>query len=356
MMKSTLFTVGPVEMYPEVLRVGGQQLPYFRTEEFSATVLECDAALRALAGAPEGAKTALLTCSGTGAMEAAVINFLDEGDRALILRGGSFGERFCEICDDHGIPYDALTVEAGAELDFGRLADLDLSRYKALFVNAHETSTGALYDIPRLGALCKNAGLIFIVDAISAFLCDTLDMERMNIDALIFSSQKALGLPPGLSMVLLSPRLVAELPGRKPRTHYLGLARHLVNMERGQTPFTPAVGVILQLHERLKTVQAIGAAACVARCAALAAHFRSSVEGLPVRQFAARPSNALTALCPTDGRSAYEIFLELKKRFGLVVTPNGGPLRDRVFRVGHMGNLTERDLDELASALGSVLR
>ncbi|MDA8424828.1 MAG: aminotransferase class V-fold PLP-dependent enzyme [Treponema sp.] len=355
-MKTTLFTVGPVETYPEVLRVGAEQLPYFRTEKFSATVLECEAALRSLAGAPEGAKTALLTCSGSGAMEAAVINFLGEGERALIVRGGSFGERFCEICETHGIPYDALEVEAGRDLDYEALARLDLSRYRALFVNAHETSTGALYDVSRLGELCARAGLWFIVDGVSAFLCDPLHMERMHIDALIFSSQKALALPPGLSMILLSPRLAAALEERRPRSYYLDLRRHLLDMRRGQTPFTPAVGIILQLHERLKTLSALGADACVARCAALAAHFRRSIAGLPYRTFPERPSNALTALSPTDGRSAYDIFAELEKSRGLVVTPNGGALRDRVFRVGHMGNLSETDLDALALALKELSR
>ena len=353
-MTTTLFTVGPVEMHPGTLRVGGEQLPYFRTEEFSRTVLDCDADLRALAGAPEGSRIALLTCSGSGAMEAAVVNFLDEGDRALILSGGSFGERFCEICDEHGIPYDALRIEPGADLDLGRLTSLELSRYTALLVNAHETSTGALYDVPRLGDICKRAGLLFIVDGISSFLCDPLHMERMNIDALIFSSQKALALPPGLSMVLLSPRLAASLGERKPRAYYLGLKRHLVDMERGQTPFTPAVGVILQLHERLQSLRALGADACVARCASLASHFRQGLSGLPFRLFPTRPSNALTALCPTDGKSAFEIFQELRRSFGLVVTPNGGALRDRVFRVGHMGNLSEKDLDALTEALGRI--
>jgi aspartate aminotransferase-like enzyme len=353
-METTLFTVGPVEMYPEILSLGGEQLPYFRTEKFSKTVVECDAALRSLAGAPAGSRTALLTCSGTGAMEAAVVNFLDERDRVLILRGGSFGERFCEICDSRGIPYDALRIEPGSELNLGTLANLDLSRYKALLVNAHETSTGASYDIPRIGEICKRAGLLFIVDGISAFLCDPLHMELMNIDALIISSQKALALPPGLSMVLLSPRLVAALNERKPKAYYLDLKRHLLDMERGQTPFTPAVGIILQLHERLDSLKRIGADACIKRCADLAAHFRRSISGLPFRIFPSRPSNALTALSPTNGRSAYDIFLELEKGYGLVVTPNGGSLRDRVFRVGHMGNLSESNLDELATALGSI--
>jgi aspartate aminotransferase-like enzyme len=355
-MKSALFTVGPVQMYPDTLRLGGEQVPYFRTEEFSKTVFECDSVLRSLAVAPEGSRTALLTCSGTGGMEAAVVNAFGPSDCALILRGGSFGERFCEICDLHGIGYTAWDVEAGGEPDYGRLAAVDLSSYKALIVNAHETSTGALYNLSRLGDLCRRAGILFIVDAISCFLCDPIDMKAMGIDALILSSQKALALPPGLAMILMSPHYLAAVEGRKSPVYYLDLNRHLKDMDRGQTPFTPAVGIILQLRERLAELALSGVEASVARCASLASRFRSSISTLPFRLFPSHPSNALTALSPTDGRSAYEVYLELKERHGLIVTPNGGALRDKLFRVGHMGNLSEDDLDELAGELGSLSR
>ncbi len=355
-MKETLFTVGPVEMFPETLTRGGAQLPYFRTEEFSRIVQECDRDLQALAGAPAGARTAVLTCSGTGAMEATVVNFLAGTDKALILRGGSFGERFCEICADDAIAFDAVEIAPGRALDVGQLEAQNLAGCRALFVNACETSTGALYDLEALGDFCRRHDLYFMVDGISAFLCDPINMEKMGIDALIFSSQKALALPPGLSMIVLSPRLVSRLEGSHPRTHYLGLRRHLADMQRGQTPFTPAVGIILQLHDRLQTLKSIGADASVRRVAALAAHFRNGLGGLPLRIFPERPSNALTALTPLDGSSAYAIYQTLKQKYGLVVTPNGGALRDRVFRVGHMGNIQEHDLDRVLAALQEVMK
>ncbi len=342
-------------MYPETLRQGSEQLPYFRTEEFSRIVKECDGDLLTLSGAPEGARTAILTCSGTGAMEAAVVNFLTRSDKALIIRGGSFGERFCEICTDDGIPFDAVPVEPGRALDMEQLESRDLAGCKALYVNACETSTGVLYDLEALGDFCRRHDLYFMVDGISAFLCDPISMEKMGIDALIFSSQKALALPPGLSMIVLSPRLVSRLEKSQPCAHYLGLKRHLVDMQRGQTPFTPAVGIILQLHSRLMALTGIGAEASVRRVCTLAAHFRKGLTGLPLRIFPDRPSNALTALTPLNGSSAYGIYETLKKEHGLVVTPNGGALRDKVFRVGHMGNLGERDLDKVLAALRKIM-
>jgi aspartate aminotransferase-like enzyme len=355
-MRQTLFTVGPVEMYPESLRIGGEQLPYFRTPEFSSIVKSCDETMRELAGASADSRTIFLTASGTGAMEAAVINTVGGSERALVIRGGSFGERFGEICRDNRIKFDAIDLEPGRSLPPEALERAHLSRYKALLVNAHETSTGLLYDIDRIGEACRKAGTMFIVDAISAFLCDPIHMEKMGIDLLITSSQKALALPPGLSLMVLGPRALDMVGNIRPRSHYFGLRKYLEDGERGQTPFTPAVGVILQLAERLESVRKEGAENLVRRSASLARHFRSSIAGLPFAIFPDRPSNALTALAPTDGVSAYEIYTKLKDGYGLVVTPNGGKLRDRVFRVGHMGNLDESKLDALAQALKEISR
>jgi aspartate aminotransferase-like enzyme len=353
--KEKLFTVGPVEMHPETLRIGGEQPPYFRTEEFSQIVLDCEFMMSELAGAPPGSRMILLTCSGSGGMEAAVMNAAGPEDRVLIIVGGGFGERFCQICAANGIPYDAIHLEAGRSLTPQQIDALELNRYRALLVNAHETTTGVLYDIKRLGNACKMAGTYFIVDAISAFLCDPIDMTAMGIDILLTSSQKGLALAPGLSILLLGPRSVELAKRRTVHSHYFNFSSYLADGERGQTPFTPAVTVILQLHERLSSIRSLGAAQMTMRCAQLAAHFRASIGDLPLRMFPESPSNALTALSPVVDLSAHAIYSELKSRFGFVVTPSGGALRNTLFRVGHMGNVSESDLDALAGALKEIM-
>ncbi|MGD1062055.1 MAG: aminotransferase class V-fold PLP-dependent enzyme [Terracidiphilus sp.] len=352
--KEKLFTVGPVEMHPETLRIGGEQPPYFRTEEFSQMVLNCELMMCELAGAPAGSRMILLTCSGSGGMEAAVINATGPEDRVLIIVGGGFGERFCDICEANGIPYDALRLEAGRSLTPQQIDTLQLGRYRALLVNAHETSTGVLYDIERLGKACTMAGTYFIVDAISAFLCDPIDMTAMGIDTLLTSSQKGLALAPGLSILLLGPRSIERAARRKVNSYYFGLARYLADGARGQTPFTPAVTVILQLSERLRSIRQKGAAAMTLRCSQLAQYFRAAISELPLRMFPDSPSNALTALSPVNHLSAFAIYCELKNRFGFVVAPSGGELRDTLFRVGHMGNISQSDLDALACALKEI--
>jgi len=356
-MADTLFTVGPVQMYPDSLEVGGQPLPYFRTKEFSQTLLACEAGLLALAGAPSSSRVAFLTCSGSGAMEAVLGQVFGAGDRLLIVDGGTFGHRFVEIAECLGLAYDAVALRPGETLKPEHLAGRDLRLYRGLAVNAHETSTGVTYDLSWLGDLCREHALLFVVDAISAFLCDEVAMARDGIDFLITSAQKALALAPGLAMVMVSPRGREVLSGRRSASYYLDLNRHLKDGERGQTPFTPAVGVVLQLEKRLEHLQAAGGVEVQVRAAAAkAAYFRGLLDGVPVRPFAERPSNALTSLRPTNGQAADEVFVRLKDSHGLVVTPNGGALAKTVFRVGHMGNLNEQDYDRLAAALKEVMR
>lgn len=350
----TLFTVGPVEMHPDTLDVAGKQLPYFRTEQFSQINLESERILKKLAGASENDKVAFLTASGTGAMEAAIINAFDEKDRMLIVNGGSFGHRFCEICDVHGIPYDEIKLEFGEELTESHISEYDGKEYSALLVNIHETSTGQLYDIDMLSAFCRKNGMYLIVDAISSFLADDISFNRDGMDIMIISSQKALSLSPGLSAVIMSSRIFDErISVRKSVCLYLDLKSHIKNGERGQTPFTPAVGILLELNSRLKILEAKGIDRIISETAERAEYFRKIVKDLPVDIPEFRHSNAVTPIVVRNG-NAHGIFEQLMSE-GMVVTPSGGDLRDKVLRISHIGNLKLEDYDKLKNHLERVL-
>jgi len=222
-----------------------------------------------------------------------------------------------------------------------------------MLVNHHETSTGTLHDLGILSAHCRAHGMLLVVDAIGSFLADPLSMTEHGVDALLFSSQKALGLPPGLSFIILNGRAVARARGARPRSYYLDLRRYLEDGERGQTPFTPAVGIVRQLEGRLAAILELGAEQAVAAVARLAADFRRRIRGLPFRVFPDHPSNAVTALEPTGG-IAPDTYVRRLREHGCVVCPNGGELGRVIFRVGHLGALTTRDNARLAAALRSV--
>lgn len=351
------FAVGPVQMDEEIRALGAEEIPYFRTPEFSALMKENERLMREFMGAGEGSRTVFLTGSGTAAMEAAVLNLFTERDRLLIVNGGSFGARFVKICRVLGIPFESIELEPGKALKKEHLDPFENQGFTGFLVNVHETSTGVLYDMDRISDFCKRGGMLLLADAISSFLADRLDMEAWGVDLAVTGSQKALALPPGLSVLTLSERAVRRVLENQVKSIYFDLKDYLKDGERGQTPYTPAVSVLLQLHLRLKGIEKRGLLAERERIRAQAEDFREKIKGLPLEIASESLSNAETPLCPTGKRadgtpvSAYGVFETLKDEYGIFVCPNGGELADRVFRVGHIGNLTASDNDRLVSAL-----
>lgn len=347
-----LFTIGPVQMYPHTLNIASRQLPYFRDSDFSAVNLRIERNIKRLMNAPNSAKTVLLTASGTGAMEATVINLFDKSDKLLVINGGSFGHRFCEICSLHEIPHESVDLNFGEILTAERLAMFDGAGFTGLLVNIHETSTGQLYSIKMLSNFCKRNDLVFVVDAISSFLADSFDFSAYSIDAAIISSQKALALSPGVSAVVLSERVIeSRLPRIEPRSLYFNFKSALRNMERGQTPFTPAVGTLLEMDDMLNSIQSVDER--ISKSRKLADYFRSHINELPIGVPDMPLSNALTpVLLPGNAK---QIYLALKEQYGLVVTPSGGELADKMLRIGHLGNLVCDDYDTLITALIALL-
>ncbi len=349
------FTVGPVMSDEAVLEIGSEQVPYFRTPEFSEVMLESERLFLELAGAPDGARGVFLTGSGTAAMEAAVANTLTSEDKALVVVGGGFGKRFSELCDIHGVPHDDIAIASGKTLTAEQLAAYEGAGYTAFLVNIHETSTGVLYDARLIADFCRRNNLFLIMDAISAFLADPLEMAALGADVFISGSQKALACPPGVSLLALSPAGIDRVNRIDSGCMYLDLKSALKNGERGQTPFTPAVGTLLQVNVRLRQLRDQGGAAAEnSRIAALAADFRSRIEHLPLVCTSPAPSNAVTALHP-ENVSAYDVFIALKDEYDIWVCPNGGDEADKVFRVGHIGALTVEDNEKLVDALDDLL-
>lgn len=350
------FTVGPVQMDEQVCQLGSEQIPYFRTPEFSAVMKENEGLFLELAGAPGGSRAVFLTASGTGAMEAAVANTLSPRDKVLVVDGGSFGHRFCELCQVHEVPFAAIELRPGESLKEGHLAAYKDAGFTAFLVNLDETSTGTLYDIDLIAEFCEEQGLFLIVDAISAFLADPVNMSLSRIDVLITGSQKALALPPGVSLLALAPRALERVSASNPHCLYFDLKRALKDGERGQTPFTPAVGVLLQMNARLRSIMACGGAAAeVSRVQTLGHRFRESIADMPFSLFSESPANGVTALRMPEGSSAKDLFAILKDEYGIWVCPNGGDLAETVFRVGHIGSLTDGDYEVLERALREVI-
>ena len=345
------FTVGPVMASDAVCQKGAEQVPYFRTPEFSEVMKENERLMLEFAKAPEGSRVLFMTNSSTGSMEAAVMNCFTENDKVLVINGGSFGTRFAQICDIHDIPFVELKLNHGQKLTRERLYEYDNQGFTGLLVNVDETSTGVLYDTMMIGEFCKKNNLFYITDCVSSFLADPYDMEACGADVMITGSQKVLACPPGVSVIVLNSRAVDRVNAAKVKSMYFNLRDALKDMERGQTPFTPAVGILLQINVRLKEIEAAGGADVeIARVADQARDFREKISDLPLEFVSESPANGVTPVHPTNA-DAYEIFMKLKDEYGIWICPNGGDMKNTIFRVGHIGYLNHEDNTRLVDAM-----
>lgn len=351
-----LYTLGPVEMFPFTMNTGGKQVPYFRTDEFSEVMLSVTESMKRLLKAGDRAELLTLTASGTGAMEAVIMNCFDQQDRLLVIDGGSFGHRFAELCKMHRIPFDTVELQWGETLERGKLEETCAGHdYTGLLVNLHESGTGQLYDLNMLSAFCQEKRLFFVVDAISAFLADKFEMEKYSVDATILSSQKALSLAPGLSFVALSERILQERVDKlQAKTMYFNFKDYISNIKRGQTPFTPAVRLIYELKEMIAYIEDKGLENIVAETAAIAQDFRCKINALGLSCPGYPLSNASTPVVFPEG-NAQEVYQALKTKYRMIVNPSGGELGKKIFRVAHIGNHTIEDNDQLISAIKGIL-
>jgi aspartate aminotransferase-like enzyme len=344
-----IFTPGPVTIDKHILDIGAKQPPYNRTDEFSQLTHEILSSLKYTL--QTSGEVALLTGSGTLAMEAAVLNFLTPSDHVVVVNGGTFGQRWCDLCKIHAIPFHEIKLEAGVDLDLDLLRETcKAEKYSAFLLNAHETSTGQLYDVQAIGKVVREFGLLYIVDAISTVCADPFQMDDWNVDVAILSSQKALALPPGLSFVAMGVLALARLAETVPKSLYLNLQDYLKNQKRGQLPYTPAIGLLLQLYQRLLDIQQHTLPGTIADHAHRSSAFRNHIADLPFSILPSRQSNAMTALICED-MDALEVVHHLQVHHAVEVAPSGGALKHKLIRVSHMGVQKSADRDFIIAAL-----
>ncbi|MDR2743458.1 MAG: aminotransferase class V-fold PLP-dependent enzyme [Treponema sp.] len=349
-----LFTPGPIAMDPETIAEAGKQAQYFRTPKFSEIMLECADMLQELLDVPEGTRMIFLTASGTAAMEASVMNLFTPADRVLVLSGGTFGRRFKQICQIHRIPAESIDLEWNEAFTPDMLADYENKGITGMLVNMCETSTGQLYPMDIISEFCERNGICLVVDAISSFLCDGFRMRNTGAGAVIISSQKGLALQPGMSFVAVSKEAFeTRCEKNEPESLYFRFTGYYPEILRGQTEFTPAIGIINQLHEKLNRLLKTGGAwPQIYHVMNLAKYFRKQLTentGFTYPQYPL--SNCVTpVICPKN--NAKQIAAFLRDTHEIYVVPAAGNLADSTFRVAHMSRqLAEEDVDELIGLL-----
>jgi aspartate aminotransferase-like enzyme len=357
--KQRLFTPGPTPLHPSVQEALSRQVLHHRTDEFRALFRSCTAGLKAFLKTEHD--VLLLACSGSGAMEAALVNVLSPGDRMLALVAGSFGERWAALGRAHGMDVRLLEAPPGEAVTPQSVAE-DLDRdpgVRAVFVQLSESSTGAAHDVERLARVTRSRpGTLLVVDAISGAGAMRLETQAWGVDVVVVGSQKALALPPGLAFLSVSPRGWERIDSTASPRFYFDLRRERKAQAAGEAAFTPAISHVVALRAALDSLEAQGGVdALVANAGLLAAMTRAAAGALGVPLLAPRDhGDALTALLPPAGLEAGAIVKALKAGFGSTVAGGQGALKGRIFRVAHLGYYDATDVLGLLATLEMCLR
>ncbi len=347
---------GPTPLHPEVAAAVGRPMTSYRGPEMRALLPKLLRELSDFVGSR--AEPILLTASGTGAMEAALVNTLSPGDRVLGLGGGVFADRFLRIAAAFGLDVASLDTPWGEPADPRRLTDALRGRpdTRAVLLTHCETSTGVLHPLAEMIAAARGAGKpLVLVDAVSSL--GAVEVPIADSDIVFTGSQKAWGLPPGMAMVWTSPRAeAAEREARLPR-FYWGFDRYREAAARGSFPSTPALPVLFAMEAGLRLLREEGRDAVFARHAACAAHARDGLRDLGLRLVApdSQASPTVTAAWLPDGISWPDLAGRLREEHRLVLGGGLGRLAGRVLRLGHLGWATPKDIDRAVSAVGRAL-
>ena len=342
-MRSYVF---PGDIDPAIMAIGAKPFLYMRTDAFSQINKESEQILLDLIHCT-GGRTIIYTGSGTGAMSAVIENYVTTKQKAIVIDGGSFGHRWFQLCEYYQVPVVDFVVPFATDIDYDALEKTVAAERPDVFLcQHHETSTGQLYDLDKISALCHKYNMSLVVDVISSFLAEPLSMDRYDIDICITSTQKGLNIPPGLSILFFSKKLDGYAWNHK--GYYWDFDDNFSNLKRGQTPFSPATILYLQLNARLRQLKAEGGEdKNIAEVRHRALKFREFCKKYGWDVPAEVPSYAITGFQTRD-TAERKIFKGLIEKYDTYIMPGGKP---GFYRVSHMGLQTDQELEELADRI-----
>lgn len=351
--KINLRIPGPTPCPQEVLEAMSGEMIDHRGPEFAQLIQSVTSRLKQVYKTQND--VLILTASGTGAMEAAIVNILSPGDHILTVSIGAFGERFVAIAKTYGAHVHQLQFKWGTAADpdaITRILTRD-AQIKAVFVTHNETSTGVTNDLAAISKAVLRYEKLLIVDAISSLGCIDLDTDRWGCDVVASASQKGWMAPPGLAFISMSARAWHAYQRAEMPKIYWDLGKALNFLEKGQTPWTPAVSIFYALDKSLELMLKEGLSNIFERHKRVAQRVRVGLEALGLSLFADKhyASNTVTSV---NSPESSELVRELRKK-GVVVAGGQGMLEGKIFRIGHMGYVSEADVDECLEALKEVL-
>ena len=358
MEKKYLFTPGPTMLPQDIMLKMAEPIIHHREAEYKRIFQEVREGLRYLFQTKK--EVLVFTSSGTGAMEGAVCNLLSLGDKALVVRGGKFGERWGEICQAYGVEVKPIDVEWGETVDPELIAHClkEDPSIRAVFTQASETSTGVMHPIREIAEITgSHEETLIVVDAVTGIGVFDIPMDAWNLDVVVSGSQKALMLPPGLSFVSLSDKAWKLVDRSNLPKYYFDFKQELKSAERNQNTFTPAITLVIGLWESLRRIQQEGLEALFARHDLLARATREAVKALGLELFAAEsPSNAVTAVKIPEGIGASAVKSRLFEEFGISIAGGQDEAKGKIIRIAHLGYYGRLDMIMVISALEMLLK
>ena len=358
MQKRYLLAPGPTQVPPEILLAMAKPIFHHRSPEFVEIFGRVREDLRWLFQTQQD--VIILSSTGTGAMESAVANFLSPGDKAIVINGGKFGERWVKICQAFGIQVDEIKVEWGRAIDPSIVEDhlKRVSSVKAVFVQASESSTGVAHNVRMLGEIVRRyQETLLIVDAVSAMGVFDLQTDAWSLDIVVSGSQKALMLPPGLGFISVSEKAWQINEKSKNAKFYFNLNKERESQGKNQTAFTASVSLVVGLHEVLKNLKGEGLPKIFSRHALLAHAARQAMLAAGLTLFPKEsPSDALTAVNAPEGTDGQVIYKTLRDLYGVTAAGGQDHLRGKIFRIAHMGYMDLFDVIIAISAVEMVLK
>ncbi|MEK6621321.1 MAG: alanine--glyoxylate aminotransferase family protein [Planctomycetota bacterium] len=353
MKKNYLFTPGPTMVPPEVALAEAQPMIHHRTPQFSQIFYEVSEDLKYLFQTKTGEVFTLMS-SGTGAMEACVANVLSQGNKALVVVSGKFGERWAELCKCFGIETITVDVENGKAVN---PADIDAALKKnkginVVFTTQCETSTGVVHDIKAISPIVKGHGALLVVDAITGIGVHQLLMDEWNIDVAITGSQKGCMMPPGLAFVCVNSSAWGVIEKTDLPRYYWDFRKMRKDLKDKTTPFTPAVSLVMAMKTALEMIKKEGIENVWKRHARLANATREGAKAIGLELFAgANSSNVLTAIKAPKGIDVDKIIKKLRDETGVTFTGGQDEMKGKMIRIGHMGYVNDFDVIIAIAAL-----
>jgi len=356
--KKLLLTPGPTPVPEDVLEAMSRPIIHHRHPEFRSILGEVKEELKYIFQTKND--VLIFAATGTGAMEGAVANVLCRGDKAIVVRGGKFGERWAEICQAYGIQVLNIDVEWGKAVDPGQVEAL-LKRepsVKAVFTQATETSTGVRHPIREVASLVSpREQTVMVVDAITGLGVFDIPTDAWNLDCVIAGSQKALMLPPGLAFASVSEKAWGFVKRSDLPKYYFDFAKEKKNLAKNQGSYTSPVSLILGLRASLAHIRQEGLESVFARTEKMALATRAAVKALGLQLFAPdSPSPCLTAVKVPEGIDGEKITTIIRDRYGVAIAGGQEPLKGKIFRIAHMGYIQSYDIITGLVALESTLR